>query len=78
MPYIGGNTGIFGLDDGAGDEDYAGEGIIIDDDGNIISGGGDNSGGGSGNSGGIIGGDDPGIDDSNPDDYLGDADIIFG
>ena len=84
-PYIGGNTGIFGLDDGAGDEDYAGEGIIIDDDGNIISGGG-NSGGDDDYSGGIIGGDGSGssgggdsiIDDIDPDDYLGDADIVFG
>lgn len=84
-PYIGGNTGIFGLDDGAGDEDYSGEGVIIDDDGNIISGGGNDANGSDSDSsgGGIIddggsGGDDPIIDNPNPDDYLGDADIIFG
>ena len=55
-PYIGGNTGIFGLDDGAGDEDYSGEGVIIDDDGNIISGGGNDANGSDSDSsgGGII------------------------
>lgn len=61
-PYIGGNTGIFGLDDGDADADYEGEGVIIDDDGNIISGN-TPSGDDPGNdepdySGGIIGGDD--------------------
>lgn len=74
-PSLGGNTGIFGLDDGDEDEEgiYEGEGIIIDDDGNIISGGGtiidggdsgNNSGGNSGYEGGgiIIGGDDSGGD----------------
>lgn len=47
-PYIGGNTGIFGLEDGAESSDgYEGSGVIIDDDGNIIGG----SSGGSGGSG---------------------------
>lgn len=90
-PYIGGNTGIFGLDDGAGDEEYSGEGVIIDDDGNFIvnngddddSGDGDYSGGGiiGGNDdfgGGSIGGNDPGTGSDDSNDYLGDADIVFG
>lgn len=67
-PSIGGNTGIFGLEDGAADDKdaYEGEGIIIDDDGNMISGG-DISGGGSsgGNSGGSYEGDGIIIDGGN-------------
>lgn len=93
-PSIGGNTGIFGLDeDDEENEDYEGEGIIIDDDGNII-GGGSNSGGDNGSSGdiiidgdydpgyeggGIIGGGDPSDDGSDENDYSGgNGIIIFG
>lgn len=86
-PYVGGNTGIFGLDDSDLDADYSGEGVIIDDDGNIISGGGTSSGDepdDGDNFGGIVGGGDgqgdsqPSPDDFDPNDYLGDGNIIFG
>ena len=89
-PYIGPNTGIFGLDDDEEDSEYGGAGVIIDDDGNIISGGspgGDSDDGNDYFGGGIIGGNDDQSgggggslpdDDINPDDFLGDGNIVFG
>lgn len=91
-PTLGGNTGIFGLDDNVVDDEdiYEGSGVVIDDDGNVVGGGGSSGGGdvvddnydpGYEGGGLIIGGEDggnSGSDDSGGDGGSNDGVIIIG